>query len=379
MPVLSEAAQKELINTLHGSVVALPNLRNPVDIVWPLNWSTGWATIKCLRIVLKEVDAALAIDYAPLNERLATEIAALRDETGKPIIIIPGDSIERKQGMSRLVKKGVPSFSIPERALKVLADMVRYANNRHFSETAQREFTKDEGHMTKQPIIDKARGEGRTELTEVESKEFLKQARISIIDTRLATSREEAILLSRKLGFPVALKIASPDIVHKSDTGGVKLELRTANQVGKAYDDIVQTISQKYRQARLHGVSVQKMARPGVEVIIGMSKDAQFGPVFMFGLGGIMVEVLKDISFRIGPLAKRDAAEMIREIQGYSLLDGYRGQEAVDVSYLEDMLLRISDFVGQNPEVNELDLNPIFAYSDGALVVDARVILEEVK
>ena len=235
------------------------------------------------------------------------------------------------------------------------------------------------GLVTEQSIIDKARGEGRTELTEVESKEFLKKARISVIDTRLATSREEAISISRKLGFPVALKITSPDIVHKSDAGGVKLGPERASQVGKAYDDVIQTISQRYPQARLHGVAVQKMARPGVEVIIGMFKDAQFGPVLMFGLGGIMVEVLKDVSFRIGPLAKRDAAEMVREIKGYPLLKGYRGQEAVDVSYLEDMLLRVSDFVGQNPEVKELDLNPVFAYSDGALVVDARIILEEGK
>jgi acyl-CoA synthetase (NDP forming) len=235
------------------------------------------------------------------------------------------------------------------------------------------------GLVTKQSIIDKARGEGRTALTEFESKEFLKKARISVIDTRLATSREEAISIGGKLGFPVALKIVSPDIVHKSDAGGVKLGLKRASQVGKAYDDVIQTISQRYPQARLHGVAVQKMARPGVEVIIGMSKDAQFGPVLMFGLGGIMVEVLKDVSFRIGPLVKRDAAEMIREIKGYPLLKGYRGQEEVDVSYLEDMLLRVSDFVGQNPEVKELDLNPVFAYSDSALVVDARVILEEGK
>jgi acyl-CoA synthetase (NDP forming) len=235
------------------------------------------------------------------------------------------------------------------------------------------------GLVTKQSIIDKARGEARTELTEVESKEFIKQARISVIDTRLATSREKAINVSRKLGFPVALKIASPDIVHKSDAGGVKLGLKRASQVGKAYDDVIQTMSQKYPQARLHGVAVQKMARPGIEVIIGMSKDAQFGPVLMFGLGGIMVEVLKDISFRISPLAKRDAAEMVREIKGYPLLKGYREQEAVNVSYLEDMLLRVSDFVGQNPEIKELDLNPVFAYSDGALVVDARIILEEGK
>jgi len=229
------------------------------------------------------------------------------------------------------------------------------------------------------PIIDKARSEGRTVLTEVESKEFLKPAGINIIDTKLATSKEEAISISRQLGFPVVLKIASPDIVHKSDAGGVKLGLKTANQVGKAYDQILPAIRQKYPQARLHGVAVQKMARPGVEVIIGMSKDAQFGPVLMFGLGGILVEVLKDVSFRIVPLSRRDAAEMLREIKGYPLLEGYRGREAVDISYLEELLLKVSSFVEQTPEIRELDLNPIFAYSDGAIAVDARVILEEGK
>jgi acyl-CoA synthetase (NDP forming) len=232
---------------------------------------------------------------------------------------------------------------------------------------------------TKQQIIDKARSEGRMVLTEVESKEFLKQAGISIIDAELATSKEEAISMSRQFGFPVALKIASPDIVHKSDAGGVRLGLRTAKQVGKAYEDIWQAVRQKHPQARIQGVAVQKMARPGVEVIIGMSRDAQFGPVLMFGLGGILVEVLKDVSFRVVPLAKRDAAEMVREIKGYPLLEGYRGQEAVDVSYLEELLLKVSDFVERNPEVEELDLNPIFAYSDGAIAVDARVILEEGK
>ena len=231
--------------------------------------------------------------------------------------------------------------------------------------------------MTKQQIIDKARNEGRTVLTEIESKEVLKQAGISTIDTKLATSKEEAISISRQFGFPVGLKIASPDIVHKSDAGGVKLDLKTAKQVGKAYEEILEAVGQKHPQARIQGVSVQKMARSGVEVIIGMSKDAQFGPVLMFGLGGILVEVLKDVSFRIVPLAKRDAAEMVREIKGYPLLEGYRGQEAVDVSHLEGLLIKVSDFVEQNPEVKELDLNPIFAYSDGAIAVDARLILEE--
>jgi acyl-CoA synthetase (NDP forming) len=232
---------------------------------------------------------------------------------------------------------------------------------------------------TGKQIIDEARSEGRTVLTEIEAKQLIEQAGISVVDTKLATSKEEAISISRKFGFPVVLKIASPDIVHKTDVGGVKLGLETAKQVGKAYEDILQAVRQKHPQARIQGVAVQKMARPGVEVIIGMSKDDQFGPVIMFGLGGIMVEVLKDVSFGIVPLAKRDAAEMIREIKGYPLLEGYRGQEAVDVSHLEELLLRVSEFVEQNPEISELDLNPIFAYSDGAVAVDARVVLEKSK
>jgi len=228
-----------------------------------------------------------------------------------------------------------------------------------------------------QEIIDRARSEGRTILTEIESKQLIKQAGISVSDARLATSREEAISISKQFGFPVVLKIASPEIVHKSDAGGVKVGLRTSKQVGKAYDDILGAIRQKYPQAMIQGVSVQKMARPGVEVIIGMSKDAQFGPVLMFGLGGILVEMLKDVSFRIVPLTKRDAGEMIREIKGYLLLQGYRGQEPVAVSNLEELLLKLSDFVERNPVIKEVDLNPIFAYSNGAIAVDARVVLEE--
>ncbi len=231
--------------------------------------------------------------------------------------------------------------------------------------------------MDKQQIMQKARGEARTLLTEVESKELLRQAGISVIDTKLATSSKEAIALSKQLGFPVVLKIASPDIIHKNDAGGVKLGLKTANQAGKAYHEILSATRQKYPQARIHGVSVQRMARPGVEVIIGMSKDAQFGPVLMFGLGGIWVEVLKDVAFRIAPLARRDAREMITEIKGYPLLTGYRGQEPVDMAKLEDFLLKVSRFVELNPEVKELDLNPVFAYKDDAVAVDARVILED--
>ena len=231
--------------------------------------------------------------------------------------------------------------------------------------------------MTGQDIIDRAKSEGRTLLTEVEAKDLLKQAGISVVDTRLASSREEAISISGELGFPVVLKIASSDVVHKSDAGGVELGLETAEQVGEAYDNIIAAIGKAFPDAKIQGVSVQKMARPGVEVIVGMSKDAQFGPVLMFGLGGILVEILKDVSFRIVPLVKRDAAEMIRDIKGYPLLEGYRGSEAVDVGNLENLILKVSDYVEKTPDIKELDLNRVFAYSDGAVAVDARVVLED--
>jgi acyl-CoA synthetase (NDP forming) len=218
--------------------------------------------------------------------------------------------------------------------------------------------------------------EKKTQLTEIKAKELLKEAGIPVIETKLARTKKEAISLSRIMGFPVVLKIASPEIIHKSDSGGVKLQLTNVTQVGKAYSEIMSSIRQNLSRVRIEGVSVQKMARPSVEVIVGMSQDAQFGPVLMFGLGGILVEVLKDVSFRMVPVTRRDANEMIREIKGYSLLQGYRGQESVDISSLEQIIVKVSGFVEQSPQIKELDLNPIFAYKDGAVVVDARIILE---
>ena len=225
-------------------------------------------------------------------------------------------------------------------------------------------------------IISAAKREGRSQLTELESKQILKEAGIDTTETRLARSREEAISASKEIGFPLAMKIVSPDVLHKTDVGGVKLNLNSEEEVAKAFDDIISAVREHQPTARIEGIAVQKMARPGTEVIIGMYKDPQFGPVLMFGLGGILVEVLRDVSFRIVPLTRRDAQEMIKEIKGYPILEGYRGQEPADIGVLEDFLLQISHFVEHRPEIKELDINPIFAYSDGALAVDARLILE---
>jgi acyl-CoA synthetase (NDP forming) len=213
-------------------------------------------------------------------------------------------------------------------------------------------------------------------LTEVESKELLKKAGIPVVEAKLARSKKEAVSISREMGFPVVLKISSSDVVHKSDSGGVKLGLANAAQVGKAYSEIISSVKQAYPEAQIQGVSVQPMAPPGVEVIAGMSKDPQFGPVLMFGLGGILVEVLKDVSFRIVPVTERDAREMIREIKGYPILEGYRGQKPASIPALEKLIVKVSQFVEKNPQIKELDLNPIFAYPDKAVAVDARIILE---
>jgi acetate---CoA ligase (ADP-forming) subunit beta len=217
----------------------------------------------------------------------------------------------------------------------------------------------------------------RTLLTEVEAKDLLSRAGIPVVPTRLARSNKEAVALSREIGFPVALKIVSPDIIHKSDAGGVKLGLASATEVSRVYSGMMASIKQKFPAAVIDGVSVQKMAQPGVEIIIGMSKDPQFGPVMMFGLGGILVEVLKDVSFRVVPLDHRDAAQMVREIKGFTLLQGFRGQEPVNIARLEELLLQVSAFIEQNPQIKELDLNPLFARGDSILAVDARIVLEE--
>ncbi len=229
--------------------------------------------------------------------------------------------------------------------------------------------------MTSVDIIDRAKSEGRTILTEVESKQILAEAGIPVAHAQLAATREETVAAARQIGLPVAIKIVSPDITHKSDVGGVKLGLNSEEEVAAAFDEIVEAARRAQPKAAVLGVSVQKMARPGVEVIMGMTTDSQFGPVLMFGLGGVFVEVLKDVAFRIVPLEPRDARQMIRDIQGFAVLEGFRGQEPADLAALENMLMRLSAFVEEHPEIQELDLNPIFAYKDGALAVDARIVL----
>lgn len=221
-------------------------------------------------------------------------------------------------------------------------------------------------------ILHQAVRENRSYLMEHESKEILEGIGIATTGYLVARSEDEALAMSEKIGFPVVLKIVSPDVVHKTDAGGVKLNLGTAKDVRKAYHEILDT----FRYQHIAGVAVQRMARQGIEAIIGVTRDPSFGPLIMFGLGGVFVEVLRDVSFRILPITENDAAGMIEEIRGYALLKGYRGH-AVDLSALQQLLLKISRLVMENPEIAELDLNPLFLYPDGYITVDARMFVSE--
>ena len=222
-----------------------------------------------------------------------------------------------------------------------------------------------------------ARADGRTLLTEVESKQLLHDAGIRVTQARLATTAEEAATAADAIGYPAVLKVVSGDIAHKSDVGGVELGLTDADAIRAAYDRIMAAAKEHAPGASVGGVSVQQMAKQGTEVIIGTTTDPQFGPVLAFGLGGIMVEVLKDVAFRIVPLESRDARQIVREIRGFPVLEGVRGQPGSDIDALEAMILQVSQFASEHPEVAELDLNPVFAYPDGAIAVDARVVLAE--
>ncbi|MGI6318394.1 MAG: acetyl-CoA synthetase [Firmicutes bacterium] len=221
-----------------------------------------------------------------------------------------------------------------------------------------------------------AKAQGLKKLTEFEAKEILKTAGIPVVKTFLARSKEEAQLLADNIGYPVVLKICCRDLVHKTEAGGVSLGLAGSGEVGLAYDRMLKTMKTEHPRYSIEGVTVQPMIDGGIEVVAGVTRDPQFGAMVMFGLGGIFVEILRDVSFRIVPLTEEDAYEMIDEIRGRALLDGARGTDPVKIEALAEVLLKLSHFAEANPGVKELDINPLFADSRGCVAADARIILE---
>jgi len=227
-------------------------------------------------------------------------------------------------------------------------------------------------------IIGKAKKEKRS-LLETEAKELLKEYGIPVPDFKLIKSEDEIARLAKEINFPIVMKIVSPDIIHKTDARGVKVGVKDEEEARMTYQEIISKAIKYNKKASISGVIAYTMVPQGTEIIIGMMKDPHFGPVIMFGLGGIFVEVLKDISFRILPIEEIDAREMIAEIKGYEILKGARGNPPRDIRAIKEVLMKVSKLTMENPEINEIDLNPIFVFENGIQVVDARMILSREK
>ncbi|MBN1366864.1 MAG: acetate--CoA ligase family protein, partial [Dehalococcoidales bacterium] len=304
----------------------------------------------------------------------------------KPIVIIMPDEFsgvdnidveaDRRKVRDYFFAHNIPVYPSEYRAFTALASLTRFKQagtvraaveeKSITASTSGRAVFSEVLKNTATPVLD-----------EIQCKKIMKEYGIAVTEPVLAKSGEEAVSLAGKIGYPVVMKIVSPQITHKSDIGGVKIGLKNEQDVTRAYDEIMAAAGAKAPGAVIEGISVQKMAAPGLELIIGMTKDRQFGPMLMFGLGGVFVEVLKDVAFRLVPLTRADAGEMIRQIKASRLLEGYRGSQPVNKGYIEELLLKVSRMIEQNPEIKEMDINPLIAYADGAVAVDARIILEE--
>jgi len=271
---------------------------------------------------------------------------------------------------------GVTLFSTPERAIRALSGLVRYGGFLERSKLTEKPVDLKVDNSACKKIIENALNESRTDLTEMESKQMLSAYQIPTTTMELAGIKDEVVRVAEKIGYPVVLKIVSRDIVHKSDAGGVKLNLRNKSEVIDAFDEIIRNAKNYKAGASVSGVSVQKMVPQGIEVIVGVKDDPQFGPVIMFGLGGILTELLKDFSLRLVPISQKDPEMMMNEIRTHQLLEGYRNLKPIDKEALVSILTKVSMLVQQNPAIKEMDLNPVICYPDGAITVDARVILK---
>jgi len=401
MPAFSPETEKRLTEVLPGVGASF---RNPIDIGNPhpevnllqslleiMSADKNTDVIVIRRVLFsvkmsKIFSGTTAPSEAQQQALLEVPINVMKKYKKPMIVILPDDMTgadsvyleeERRKIRDYFFANGIPVYLSEPRAFAALANLSRYkqragrklASRKKMANTASwpknRKAFLSILQKSKTPILD-----------EIQCKTILKGAGLKVTLPVMAASKKEAVAAAEKLGYPVVMKIVSPQISHKSDIGGVKLKLQNEVQVGIAYDEIMKAVRKKAAKAVIEGVSIQKMAAPGLELVIGVIKDPQFGLMLMFGLGGTSVEVLKDVAFRIVPLTREDAGDMIRQIKGYPLLAGFRGQSASDINYLEELLMKLSAFVAENPEIKEMDINPLIAYENGAVAVDARIILD---
>ena len=298
---------------------------------------------------------------------VAQAVVPVIKEFDKPVVACFTVNQAMAETRRYLEESGIPTFDTPDYAVRALATLTQAT----FSVSHPLANVVAAQH----PILDRAVLEGR-HLLEPEALDLLSDNGVAVMPRVLARTREEAQRAAMEMKSPVVLKIVSPQVIHKSDVGGVKINLKGEEAVGQGYDQLVKDVKRAATAADVHGVLVVPMAQPGTEFIIGMVRDAQFGPTIMFGMGGVLVELFKDVSFRIAPFDEEVALDMIKETRGYRVLQGMRGEKQKDVASLVELLVRVSQLAARYPQIKEIDLNPIRVYENGYSILDARILLD---
>ena len=367
----------ETTQALDAQLPGAASSANPVDV---LGDALADRYEHAIKVVLEDpnVDGLMVIVTPQAMteiEKTAHAVGRLSQNLDKPVLgCFMGES-RIKAGIDVLWQYGVPNYPFPERAAGALAAMSAYRKERETPIFVPQPGS--ESLLAVRELFHRVRSEGRVAIGDSEAWTVLESYGFRVPKSRLAESAEEAISIAEEIGYPVVMKIASPDILHKTDVGGVRLNIRSANDVRDSYDLMVYRAGRYVPGARIWGCQVQQMVNGGREILLGMSRDPQFGPLVAFGLGGIYVEALKDVSFRVAPFSREEAEEMIREIRSYRLLEGVRGEAAVDHEALIESLLAISRLVTDFPEILELDINPLMVFEKGrgSMAIDMRLVL----
>ncbi|AOY59507.1 acetate--CoA ligase family protein [Desulfococcus multivorans] len=370
--------KEDTIETLASHLPAAANLHNPVDVIGD---AAQDRYENALAAVIRDegVDGALVIlTPQSMTNALGTAeaVVSIARRTHKPILCCFMGIVDVSSGVKHLQENGIPVFRFPEAAARAFGTLYRYSQWLNRQSLAQ--FTLSHDVAGARDIINDCLERGRTRLGEFEGLRLLACYGFDVLPTELAATDAEAVAAADRIGYPVVLKIVSPQILHKSDAGGVKIGMKDAAAVRKAFNQIVEG-ARKYRaDAEIEGVLVQKMAEPGREVILGANRYPVFGPLIMFGFGGIFVEVFKDVSFRLAPIGRNEARRMMRKIMGYKLLRAFRGRPESDLATVERLLVSLSDMVVNHSEIQELDINPLLVHEQGrgATVADCRMILK---